>query len=1059
MQLLLAAYLQYSSFFCYLLSAEVFIFMKKTCSKRVLSLFLAALMMVTSIPVFAVTAQAENQTDVYASNDDAVKLLEKMEEFEAKVSGSETVLTNMKNAYDAYVKASQAYDAYVYGENKDVNLSDYYSNLDNAINNMSSWTQFVGTKVPVFSDADDWFGNSRYENYMSSEYGIGYNNVLYAPDVSRTPVITQDYAAARRDLFMSSNPVVLYDGINAPILPVALGGERTDYTKTRYFWFAGPIEIANIKDQNNESLNWEMIGSWYGTTWNGDWQWLFSSGRTGTNGITAQMPGTYNDNSNYKGSSIESFKLWANAVRFKGVPTEIGTTYDINWAIVAGGDGPDDYTYGTTSVRVINYKALTDAVSNAFSTFKSNISEYREGGLSDLFAAIDNATTLDPNSYFANNTDGYDNCVSAITNAINSISSASNPAKDSEGYQAFRDLIDSGLVQDLDNYSTSSVDDYNEILSAGRMLMSNPLNNGYTSGESAVLTQVVDATENVLNPKVDTTALSEEIQSKSELSIFLGDEQIYTLQSWVELNDEIETAKTLISDYSQYGKFTSSEATVSGVTYQRIVDFTTLSNEQQTINTEKNTLSSMSLFPIIEDAIQNFDSASEVASTIPVSAYDGEYRDETVDMVNEYHDQVYVTADEATDTYNCEVPETFTGEVVYDSKDIDDKTTDILEQLGGLEQKYATYTVTINDGEQTETASIVYGESYELPQKDVPGVWKLVLTDKDGNTEGTITQVVPGGKQISVTVESNIDATFKPSVTGSASGEYYTVNVLDKFGNHLAVLYSQQPMSNDEVVSLLDDNSITAKVIPFYTFSKWNISYNESEKTFTVRPEYTFDTNGKYSFSVNGKDIGYYNYDSPVIISDSSIETPYMWVNKTEEGNYQIASYSESFKVFACADGDYYPAYKHDDGNYYVKENGKDIQLTSENVDGIILPKGYTDQTADEHLNFKLDNQYPFIYVDGTKTVDTNQYRVYAKFTEGATKYKAFGVVIVYDGAEYKFNCTNKTSSNQYMFTIKINGTESGDEITFRPYVNHWFKYDEKTIDAFYYDEEILTVD
>ena len=44
------------------------------------------------------------------------------------------------------------------------------------------------------------------------------------------------------------------------------------------------------------------------------------------------------------------------------------------------------------------------------------------------------------------------------------------------------------------------------------------------------------------------------------------------------------------------------------------------------------------------------------------------------------------------------------------------------------------------------------------------------------------------------------------------------------------------------------------------------------------------------------------------------------------------------------------------------------------------------------------------------------------------------------------------------MFTITINGTLDQEEINFKPYVNHWFEYMGKTIDAFYYDEATLVV-
>lgn len=981
--------------------------------------------------------QVKTQLGIYKNtvSVDANMLLNKMTEFETKISNSNVPLTNMKFAYDAYVQASKAYDAYVYGANKDINLEEYYLNLDNAIGIMNPWSPFEGAASAKFYEDDN---------------PLFYSNVLYsAPTFSHQGNGSDDYIEIKSYNFKlaASNEVTLLGTRDDEAgFPVTMEIQKGRADRPRQFEYVG-----------SATTGLKFVYYWYGYVAD-DWTVLttntsFPIGYDADHKVTGRTD-QFNAKwfwSNKLCADYDALK--SNSMFNNYVATISGFQADafivdnvINGQIINNG----------MKVNVIDYQALIDTVNTAVNSIQ-NVSDYKEGGLSDLLTAIDNAQNWNPNSYFTTGND-ITSCVAGMQNVMNQVTSAKVTA-DSEGYQAFRSLIDSNVTPDAETNTAVSITDYNNLVAAGRELMKNPVNNGYKSDESATLSQIVDATKNVLNPKVDTTALSTEIQNKKDLSIFSGDVQEYTLQSWVDLNSEIEAAEKLITDYSEFGKYASQKAEVSGVTYQRIVDFITLSNEQQNIDNENDKLASMSLDEIIDEAVESFDAASEVASTIPVSAYDGTYRDETIEMVDTYHDDVYVTAEEATNSYGCDVPETFQGEVVLDCEKIDDKTTAILTKLSGLEEKYATYIVTVT-GDDAATKTVTYGESYKLPEKDVPGVWKLVLTDKDGEVQGTISQTVPAGKEYSVTVESNIEATFEPSVTGSVSGDYYTVNVLDKFGNHMSVLYAENEMTDEEIVQMFSTNGIKAKTIPFYDFKSWKISYSVADKTYTARPEYTFNSAGKYTFYVNGKHIGDYNYDSPVIISDSSIDTPYAWVNKTEDNKYQIASYSESFKVFACADGDYYPVYERVAGEKYcVIENGEEIQLTSDKIDGNILPKGYTDQTADEHLNFKLKEKYPFIYVDGTKTVEANQYRVYAKFTEGATKYKAFGVIIGYDGAEYKFNCTNKTSSNQFAFTIKINGTSGGEKITFKPYVNHWFMFQDKTIDAFYYDEAIHTVE
>lgn len=56
---------------------------------------------------------------------------------------------------------------------------------------------------------------------------------------------------------------------------------------------------------------------------------------------------------------------------------------------------------GSTTINVVNYKIVKDAIKAAGNKMKSkDLSTYSMGGLYTYFAAMDDATSFDPNTYF-----------------------------------------------------------------------------------------------------------------------------------------------------------------------------------------------------------------------------------------------------------------------------------------------------------------------------------------------------------------------------------------------------------------------------------------------------------------------------------------------------------------------------------------------------------------------------------------------------------------------------------------------------------------------------------
>lgn len=985
------------------------------------------------------------------------ELMTKCEQKFADISSTSTVYANMSDAYEAYVNANKFYDAYYYGAQTELadQADSYALALDKALNRMTEWTAKTGTAVGSFADdsaENSWGKEDFYKNLLYTEPVADYNNFAQ-----------NSYS---ENAIYYSPTVMLYDGVTSPQTGILLWSKKLrsgTSSKTR------KIYAANVT--NSE---FSFIGNWKGGTNNRDFMWLMRTkgdtiGTSAEDGLILQIgSGRGESNVVYSANVMKFSGNFANDEYYK----ELYPSFFCRWTADYIKDDIDITVNGTNPIYVINYKAINDAISSVKTSYYpiiQNVSSYKEGGLLELLSAIDIITSIDPNNYdYSSNTSAQvAACASSIQSAVNSFNSVSTPVADSTGYQDFRDIFDANIDIYNENvgnpnsvYSTSSVADYYNLCQAGMAVMRQPLASDYNSADSSKVGEIAaaitaDPTQTVLNLKVDTSALSAEIESARGMSIFKGDVQEHTLQCWLNLNSLAGDSEKIMNNNADAGRYASQSATAGDVNYQKI-NTAASSDGQTAINNAVSELQNYEHNEIIDEELQNFDSACQVASTIPVSSYDSEYRDQTINVVDGLHDAVYMSVEDATGTYGLEIPEGFEGEIVKTVENLDDNTRAILNQLGELKSNYALYSVTITQNDSSsETTTEKYGTSIKLPSQSVPGVWKIDSPD------GTTNIPVPADKEAVITVESDITATFTANVYGSDTPDYQ-INVYDKFNKLTNVIYVSGQQTNEAISGVLSDYGIKAKTIPFYTFGGWSISSNDAAKTYTVKPKYEYNTNVTYEVYVNGKLQGEYNYDSPVDVSVSEGQgVPYGWVNKTAEGKYQIVSYSDSYKFYACADCDLYPLYKEDDGgygNYYVNEINPENLLTFDKIDGNILPKGYTGMTADEHLNFKLYYEYPFIYVDGTKQVEDNKYRVYAKFTEGTTKYMAFGVIVTYQGVEGKFNASNKTDSNQFMFTITINGTSSQEEINFKPYVNHWFEYMGKTIDAFYYDEATLVV-
>lgn len=428
--------------------------MKKRLPKKILAAFLAAMMVVTSVPFSAITAFAANGY-VDVATDAKVQAVEtSMKKFQSELAKDKSY-SNVVPAYKAYVACQQGLDAYIYGGESNA-LDGLAEKLDTAVAGM---TEFTGIKantgkyrqVKVYANDDTGYDEATYLK-------DGYQNVLWletgiTTDNNDGKQSKEDYSSLT--LYYPS-ATLLYDGETTPatsVMAVASGeGSWTWGASDRYI---SAITLdENAKDSINISRNWrggssnlDFNWSWY---WNGNKYNLSNNTTTAGNVYQIRKGGTvavYKNYQQYFSNFMEYTGDPGNKYIASFVPTFKGHIGSKNEFASNINDPASPTVPGSTTINVVNYKIVKDAVKAAGNKMKSkDLSTYSMGGLYTYFAAMDDATSFDPNTYFTsadnskNDTSGYIKAASGKVQAINAASvDVTNNTK--ANYQVLRDAM------------------------------------------------------------------------------------------------------------------------------------------------------------------------------------------------------------------------------------------------------------------------------------------------------------------------------------------------------------------------------------------------------------------------------------------------------------------------------------------------------------------------------------------------------------------------------------------------------------------------------------------
>lgn len=429
--------------------------MKKRLPKKILAAFLAAMMVVTSVPFSAITAFAANGY-VDVATDAKVQAVEtSMKKFQSELAKDKSY-SNVVPAYKAYVACQQGLDAYIYGGESNA-LDGLAEKLDTAVAGM---TEFTGIKantgkyrqVQVYANDDTGFDEATYLK-------DGYQNVLWletgiTTDKNDGKQSKEDYSSLT--LYYPS-ATLLYDGETTPatsVMAIASGeGSWTWGASDRYI---SAITLENAKDGINISRNWrggssnlDFNWSWY---WNGNKYNLSNNTTTAGNVYQIRKGGTVAVYKNYQ-------QYFSNFMEYTGdpgnkyidsfVPTFKGHIGSKNEFAANINDPASPTVPCSTTINVVNYKIVKDAIKAAGNKMKSkDLSTYSMGGLYTYFAAMDDATSFDPNTFFTstdnskNDTSGYIKAASGKVQAINAASiDVTNNTK--ANYQVLRDAMGS----------------------------------------------------------------------------------------------------------------------------------------------------------------------------------------------------------------------------------------------------------------------------------------------------------------------------------------------------------------------------------------------------------------------------------------------------------------------------------------------------------------------------------------------------------------------------------------------------------------------------------------
>lgn len=400
-------------------------------------------------------------------------------------SSTSNIYKNMLPAYQAYLKAIRYRDAYMYGGQDAPTIAELDTvaqALQTANANMTVWTDEVTGKFtgvqPQFNDCGTIRKVSQGADFKY------YNNIIYTEDCRSSNSNDKDnykgndwsgmaigYEKAG-DVYLEiyyPNTILLWDGTQS-IMPVMFMAKKDGTNDARYITNVYPAQQLDASDTSwqttkvgNDSyfVCTSVINGSSAQTWRGsaDTRSLnFDSCRNGSSGVGAEvnnnfsqyaanLPATYNGWFSYYGhwnAYAASFQLrdldtYFNSASQKGYK-QVGNYWawyglsDTNSQHLGGNfvdknmkgysqSIANDKSKTAKKIYAFNYKGLADAIKNPDKAkLLADVKNYQQGGLLDLIAAYDAATSWANDAHVrAINLDNIATQAANITTMMNNI--------------------------------------------------------------------------------------------------------------------------------------------------------------------------------------------------------------------------------------------------------------------------------------------------------------------------------------------------------------------------------------------------------------------------------------------------------------------------------------------------------------------------------------------------------------------------------------------------------------------------------------------------------------
>ena len=958
----------------------------------------------------------------------------------ANIKANGSIYTQLQPAYDAYVKLCKARDAYVYGEDTNVDFTTLKVNLNAAIDNMVKWTQPTGNAVPAFGSPNTAVTSTN-----------AYSNLLYSSPVNSGMSCLDKESDTWDEVNKTNNQigynatVMMYDSVTTPKMPVMYFARfyrsgRTSKDCASYGAFPITDTATITSDHPYLTLN-EMWHSEKSNDWVFDKKWTSIKYNIGYSSSTMGAGPTFAPSRNSWGNwcgysnvlSFGNYTWGANEYSKSFNNLAWGFYYERPGKSAVSELQHDASTANDNAqIYVVNYKALTDKIKDSSKNLPATVDNYKQGGLSTYLGYIDAATSYNPNTARTNATSASDvvnKFTTAVTGFITNLGKTSEKTADSENYQNLRNQMDNYLADKtgyLDDavYTAESIADYKKVFDAAKTLFTYlegtnyDYSNGYTQGTYAG--ECADALANILNEKFSASSLLSAIKSKP-----IYDEkgnQIYSANSWLAVVGGPINVYNEVKD--QTGRYITTPATVHNSS-NGVVDY----NKKTTTDYQKKaddaiTALGTALDTIPEECQIAFNTSVQIAEAIEQDKYTNS--SELTALVNQQKAVVFAVTQDTANLYNSFYTDTQIGDIskvfATNLSETDAATKEVLNKSNSLTAKtFNTYLQVVdkdgNVGSKSLASTNNYGDLITVNSgvTDIPVAWTVDLYNNaecTGTPTKTITYSGFSGTALQLKTESNAVVTAKPAYDEApASG--VAVRVYNGYNNLIDVVYAS---STDEAQSELA--SMTTSM-PFYTFNGWNELKEVKTGIYEVTPKFdpakTVDITTIDSGATSVKKV---KINSTATVSSS---TPhYGWAVKNGD-KYQIVAYTTGDYKFSALVNETYVPIIENGGSYYVADGATNVQLTPGNVDKFTKPAVDTID-AQSYLNSKLAQKSPFVYFQVIdKKSDSPKVKLYMRTTAGnfvneSNDSFAFGIYLTKDSTETRFlvKVRNEISGQYY---------------------------------------------